>query len=1020
MPPASQGDRDGARPKTYPPKKASRSSFMRFLRKAKSAATPSTADEDRTADGLSVFHEPQQPQPDSIKSPQHDEGSQRETGTEDLGRNDACGRKEPSERPQEKRISRSHAWTDPTSPRTDYILRLLRKSLTVAPLPLEFDELEESSAPVDRTRRQLEESARQRFLSGLLSSFITRSSSNVVVDHLEQHLQMLDRESEADAVRLSVVSDKSIEWETTRKKAIRFLGRSESLIRRVPFRSVITTSNFITWTLYLVIFFLCMLHLFAEFLVARLPPVHNGGSRVFSSMQEFVAFTDASRPGNWGFDTTAEKGMYAALWLCLSVPCILIVVHHSIFFRSMIRSWTDNRLRLSLGSIRCAVLTQQRRRSSVSITTGPRSSVSNTSVIFERCDSTLRDDNHEGWRIRVLQFYWDCRVQVWQLFGLSGAFFWLMHFCDETLDMCLQLYTCLRLGGIDLLKTHDVPAWPWHGVFALSVLMGVHIILLNLVHVTKKRGWAILSSLGINLMYSFHLIISSSLGNSDAGNRKPSMGMFVSLRSENWVQFLSAFVPLCLAMFQLRAIDALLILKRFTDWKHTQTKTTRHRARQYRPSTDGSFMVDKASVPRSGVVATDEVHVTIRDKTEHTHPAGARSSIGITDLFGPLRAANRMHRLERWLILPLRLLLLGFFWGFVVLHLVQRIRAPHVCPERVEGWRFCAFPTHPVFGTTVHPFWPCNCRYYGASTEVTLTDETAARTFIHSLDDFTALEAVVFGFIEPKSFMYERGEGHYRGFRANVSETLPRGAFKQPYMRFWWSNAAHITSIPSGFADLPLLEYVSFALTRVGEIPNSFCDMKQLRTLHLGSSFVESLPPCLGHLRGHLKTFRLQSTPLCARLSADPDYPILGDPSLTPSSSLMALLQELDPCSLNQQAEREAAGISVSTSTSSSGRKRPPRSYPLSSECLVPECRRWYGFMTETGLDSDGDHMICFDEMKASHHWYTYDDYANELWRMEGKTDPDNECFVYTTFLRKANGEKSDCANCPWLPRWAI
>jgi len=86
----------------------------------------------------------------------------------------------------------------------------------------------------------------------------------------------------------------------------------------------------------------------------------------------------------------------------------------------------------------------------------------------------------------------------------------------------------------------------------------------------------------------------------------------------------------------------------------------------------------------------------------------------------------------------------------------------------------------------------------------------------------------------------------------------------------------------------------------------------------------------------------------------------------------------------------------------------------------VPECRRWYGFMTETGLDSDGDHMICFDEMKASHHWYTYDDYANELWRMEGKTDPDNECFVYTTFLRKANGEKSDCANCPWLPRWAI
>ncbi|CEM10854.1 unnamed protein product [Vitrella brassicaformis CCMP3155] len=159
--------------------------------------------------------------------------------------------------------------------------------------------------------------------------------------------------------------------------------------------------------------------------------------------------------------------------------------------------------------------------------------------------------------------------------GFTGIVFWILHFADDFADIILQSRRCLLYGGWDVLTWSHVPALDWPTHVVLSAILCFHSVVFCGTFIFKKRGLAVILSLTANMLYISHslLIVSAILTTGQIG-----LGSLLVVQSRSAVDFFTSFMPLFLAVHELKALDNLLKLKSFHDWqKHNKAVKEKHR-----------------------------------------------------------------------------------------------------------------------------------------------------------------------------------------------------------------------------------------------------------------------------------------------------------------------------------------------------------------------------------------------------------------------------------------------------------
>ncbi|CEM31619.1 unnamed protein product [Vitrella brassicaformis CCMP3155] len=137
--------------------------------------------------------------------------------------------------------------------------------------------------------------------------------------------------------------------------------------------------------------------------------------------------------------------------------------------------------------------------------------------------------------------------------GINGKLYWILMCGEETLEMLLQTYRSLLMDGIHPTTGKEIPAGLAYIRISLTFIILMHALMCVVMLLRRKRGYATIGSFSFGFMYSFHAAVH--------------IGALANLHSRGPIHFVATFVPVCLALHELRTLNGLLLCKGFLLWK---------------------------------------------------------------------------------------------------------------------------------------------------------------------------------------------------------------------------------------------------------------------------------------------------------------------------------------------------------------------------------------------------------------------------------------------------------------------
>ncbi|CEL91643.1 unnamed protein product [Vitrella brassicaformis CCMP3155] len=193
----------------------------------------------------------------------------------------------------------------------------------------------------------------------------------------------------------------------------------------------------------------------------------------------------------------------------------------------------------------------------------------------------------------------------------AGRLFWLSFLTVETITLTAQHYRFVLYSGWDLTTASEAPALQAWIYLSLGTIMAVHALLIVIFVWLNKRGMAIIMSVITSITYALHAMNTYTEGNF-------RLSAFVGLKSNSVLIFLTSVMPLLTALWGLRTLDALLILKGYYDYrkKAEYMRRVQSAKRFHYHRTEEAFEDIEEPEQQNGSEPEEEAHSPEDEETE--------------------------------------------------------------------------------------------------------------------------------------------------------------------------------------------------------------------------------------------------------------------------------------------------------------------------------------------------------------------------------------------------------------------
>ncbi|CEL99361.1 unnamed protein product [Vitrella brassicaformis CCMP3155] len=333
---------------------------------------------------------------------------------------------------------------------------------------------------------------------------------------------------------------------------------TDPTLEAARFREVTTVVNLVTTVFMLLLIGIGLLNAGAERL-EEIPPIFYDGECLprFISISEFVEADLQTNHIRVRHDT--PSWIYTAFWLSYAVVATWIFLNHTIWWRSTVSAWKQKRWRRYLKSFECD---DKLNNTSVALSLKNSKIVTQSRSGEDGDTSTTEESVTFTKAFRVWLSHTQMRIfLIWfRYFGINGKLYWILMCGEETLEMLLQTYRSLLMDGIQPATGEEIPAGLAHIRISLTFIILMHALMCVVMLLRRKRGYATIASFSLGFMYSFHDVVTSV-------SLDMSLGALAHLHSRGPIDFVATFVPVCLALHELRTLNGLLLCKGFLLWK---------------------------------------------------------------------------------------------------------------------------------------------------------------------------------------------------------------------------------------------------------------------------------------------------------------------------------------------------------------------------------------------------------------------------------------------------------------------
>ncbi|CEM32414.1 unnamed protein product [Vitrella brassicaformis CCMP3155] len=166
----------------------------------------------------------------------------------------------------------------------------------------------------------------------------------------------------------------------------------------------------------------------------------------------------------------------------------------------------------------------------------------------------------DAW-IKARNFAYGVWLVIVRNVGVTGKLFWVNYSVLEVGTLVLQILRMISYCGLELfpLPVTEIPAAPAAVVALLCY--------------TSQRGFAIFASIVLPLLYALHAFcVAGSFLQTRVSWNPFSHASLLGLRSTGILWMLSSVIPLLVALWSLRTLDALLLLKGSYSYKARQKR----------------------------------------------------------------------------------------------------------------------------------------------------------------------------------------------------------------------------------------------------------------------------------------------------------------------------------------------------------------------------------------------------------------------------------------------------------------
>ncbi|CEM20433.1 unnamed protein product [Vitrella brassicaformis CCMP3155] len=324
---------------------------------------------------------------------------------------------------------------------------------------------------------------------------------------------------------------------------------ADVLLKNSKLIDVATLNNYAAWLFMVVVVLIGCLRASAEQWMQEVPGfLDERGLQRYSSTQEYI---DVSiRRAEVKQHVNTPSIIMGAVWLLLPFSATIIILNHLFGYRRTIDHWNFKRWK-----DRAREVKRQLRLNPPRVRRG-------TVMIMDMSQGSIKFDWMTQFNFFVRRIR-RCLEDMSFSFGIAGRFFWCPYVFVEALTMAFQSFRCLRLAGYDLVQWDEVPAEFFSVHFALAALIALHSSVVIINCLVGRRGLAIILSLVLSLLYTVHSVfLRTDLMSHDT----PLLAILAAMRSNQELDFCAEYLPLMSALYSLRTVDALLLLKSYKDW----------------------------------------------------------------------------------------------------------------------------------------------------------------------------------------------------------------------------------------------------------------------------------------------------------------------------------------------------------------------------------------------------------------------------------------------------------------------
>ncbi|CEM14114.1 unnamed protein product [Vitrella brassicaformis CCMP3155] len=180
----------------------------------------------------------------------------------------------------------------------------------------------------------------------------------------------------------------------------------------------------------------------------------------------------------------------------------------------------------------------------------------------------------DAW-IKVRNFVYGVWLVIVRNVGVTGKLFWVNYSVLEVGTLVLQILRMISYCGLELfpLPVTEIPAAPAAVFLSLGGIIASHALVVALLCYTSQRGFAIFASIVLPLLYALHAFcVAGSFLQTRVSWNPFSHASLLGLRSTGILWMLSSVIPLLVALWSLRTLDALLLLKGSYSYKARQKR----------------------------------------------------------------------------------------------------------------------------------------------------------------------------------------------------------------------------------------------------------------------------------------------------------------------------------------------------------------------------------------------------------------------------------------------------------------